>query len=52
MYSLLNVSNDVSRKREELNLKDIKVPVDSKKQNWFKRAHVGKLLAIEVFRHH
>ena len=47
MSSLLNVSNDVSRKREELNLKDIEVLVDSEEQNWFKRAHVGKLLGIE-----
>ena len=46
MSSLLNVSNDVSRKSEEFSLKDIEVIVDSKEQNWFKRAHVGQYLGI------
>ena len=44
--SLLNVSNDTS-KPEEFSLKDIEVFVDSEKQNWFRRAHVGKFLGIE-----
>ena len=47
MSSLLNVSNDASRKPEEFSLKDIKVFVDSEEQNWFKRAHVVKFLVIE-----
>ena len=45
MSSLLNVSSD-SSKPEEFSLKDIEVLVDSKEQNWFKRAHVGKLVHI------
>ena len=45
MSFLLNVSND-SSKPEEFNIKDIEVLVDNKEQNWFKRAHVGKLLGI------
>ena len=46
MSSVLNVSND-SSKPEEFSLKDIGVFVDSKEQNWFKRAHVGKFLGLE-----
>ena len=42
--SLLNVSDDASRKPEEFSLNDIEVFVDSKEQNWFKRAHMGKFL--------
>ena len=45
MSFLLNVSNGSSRP-EEFGLKDIEVFVDSEKQNWFKRAHVGKILGI------
>ena len=47
MSSLLNVSNDASRKPQEFSLKDIEVFVDSEEQNWFKQNHVGKLLGIE-----
>ena len=43
--SLLNVSN-ASSKSEEFSLKDIKVFVDSREQNWFKRAHVGEFLGL------
>ena len=50
MSSLLNVSNDASRKPEEFNLKDIAVFVDSEEQNWFKRAHYGKFLGLEDIR--
>ena len=50
MPSLLNVSNDVSRKSEEFSLKDTEVFVDSKEQDWFKRAHTGKRLGIEDIR--
>ena len=50
MSSLLNVSNDASRKPEKFSLKDIEVIVDSKEQKWFKRAHVGKFLGIENIR--
>ena len=46
MSSVLNVSN-ANSKSEEFSLKDIEVLVDSDKQNWFKRAHVGKFLGIE-----
>ena len=46
MSSLLNVSNNASRKSEEFSLKGIEVFVDSKEQKWFKRAHVGKFLGI------
>ena len=49
MSSLLNVSN-ASNKPEEFSLKDIEVFVDSREQNWFKRAHVGKFLGIEYIR--
>ena len=49
MSSVLNVSNAIS-KSEELSIKDIEVFVDSEEQNWFKRAHVGKLLGIEDIR--
>ena len=45
MSSLLNVSN-ASNKPEEFSLKDIEVFVNSKEQNWFKRAHVGQYLGI------
>ena len=44
--SLLNVSNGSSSKIEEFILKNIEVFVDSKKQNWFKRGHIGKFLGI------
>ena len=47
MSSLLNVSNDASRKSEEISVKDIELFVDSDEQKWFKRAHVGKFLGIE-----
>ena len=43
--SLLNVPN-VSSKLKGFNLSDIEVFVDSKEQNWFKRAHVGKFLGL------
>ena len=49
MFFLLNASND-SNKSEGFSLKDIKVLVDSEEQNWFKRAHVGKVLGIEDIR--
>ena len=39
MSSLLNGSDDASRKLEELSLKDIEVFVDSEKQNWLKRVN-------------
>ena len=45
MSSLLNVSNDSSRP-EEFSLKDTEVLVDSKVQNWFKRAHFGTFLGL------
>ena len=45
MSSLLNVSNG-SSKPEEFSLKDIEVLVDSEGDNWFKQAHVGKLLGL------
>ena len=45
MSSLLNISSASSRP-EEFSLKDIEVLVDSKEQNWFKRAHVGKFLGL------
>ena len=44
MSSLLNVSN--GSKSKEFNLKDIKVFVDNKEQNWFKRAHIAQYLGI------
>ena len=44
--SLLNVSNDASRKPEEFSFKDIEVIVYSNEQNWFKRAHIGWYLGI------
>ena len=47
MSSVLNVSDDASRKPEKFSLKDIEVFVDSEEQNWFKRAHVGKFLGIK-----
>ena len=46
---LLNVS-DINSKSEEFSLKDIEVFVDSEEQNWFKRAHMGKMLGIEDVR--
>ena len=52
MTSLLNNSNDASRKTEEFSIKNIEVSVDSEEQNWFKRAHVGKFLRIRIFGHH
>ena len=48
MSSALSVSND-SSKPEEFSLKDIEVFLDSGEQNWFKRAHVGKLFGLEDF---
>ena len=42
MPSLLNVSNDASRKPKQLNLIDVEVLVGSKEQNLFKKAKVGK----------
>ena len=49
MSSVLNVSND-SSKPQELSIKDIEMLVDSEEQNWFKRAHVGKVLGPEDIR--
>ena len=49
MSSFLNVSN-ASNKSEKFSLKDIEVFLDSGKQNWFKRAHLGKFLGIEDIR--
>ena len=46
MSSLLNVSNDASRKPEEFSLKNIEVFVDSEEKNWFKWAHVEKFLGL------
>ena len=43
--SVLNVSND-SSKPQGFSIKFIKMLVDSKEQNWFKRAHVGKFLGL------
>ena len=45
MSSLLNVFN-ASNESEEFSLKDIEAIVDSKEQNWFKKAPVGKFLGI------
>ena len=52
MSFVLNVSNANSSSRpEEFSPKDIEVIVDNKEQNWFKRAHVGKLLgAVNIRR--
>ena len=50
MSSLLNVSHVASRKPEEFSLKDIEVFVDSEEENWFKWAHVRKLLGIKDVR--
>ena len=44
MSSLLNVCNYAGSRPEEF--KNIDVLVDNKEQNWFKRAHVGKLLGL------
>ena len=49
MSSVLNVSN-ANSKLEEFSIKDIEMLVDSKDQNWFKRAHVGKFLGPEDIR--
>ena len=49
MSSLLNFSNG-SSKSEDFSLTDVEVFVDSKEQNWFKLAHVGKFLRIEDIR--
>ena len=49
MTFVLNVSNDNS-KHDEFSIKDIEVSVDTEKQNWFKRTHVGKFLGIETIR--
>ena len=46
MFSVLNVFNNSSKPEEFRSLKDIEVLVDSEEQNWFKRAHVGKLLGL------
>ena len=46
MPFVLNVSN-ANSKPEEFSIKDIEMLVDSEEQNWFKRAHVGKLLGLE-----
>ena len=45
MSSVLNLYN-CSRKPEEFSLKNIEVLVDSKEQNWFKKAHMGKFLGL------
>ena len=50
MSSLLDVSNDTSRKPEGFSCKDIEVFVGSEEQNWFKQAHVEKFLGIEDIR--
>ena len=49
MTFVLNVSNNNS-KHDEFSIKDIEVSVDTEKQNWFKRTHVGKFLGIENIR--
>ena len=46
MSSVLNVSN-ASGKSEEYSIKDIEMLVDSKEQNWFKWAQVGKFLGLK-----
>ena len=46
MSSLLNISNGSSWP-EEFSLSNIEVLVDSKEQNWSKRAHVGKFLGLK-----
>ena len=47
MSFVLIFSNANSSSRpKEFSLKDIDVIVDNKKQNWFKRANVGKFLGI------
>ena len=45
MFSLLNVSNG-SNKSGKFNVEVIEVLVDSKEENWFKRAHIGRYLGI------
>ena len=49
MSSVLNISNAKS-KLEEFRIKDIEMLVDSEEQNWFKSAHVGKLVGLEDIR--
>ena len=49
MSAVLNVSND-SSKPQEFSMKNIEMLVDSEEQNWFKRAHVGRILGIEDIR--
>ena len=44
--SLLNIYNDASSKSEEFSINDIEILVESKEQNWFKGAHVGKFLGL------
>ena len=46
MSSVLNVSHG-SSKSEEFNLNNIEVLVDSKGQNWFKRAQILKFLGLK-----
>ena len=46
MSSLLNVSNDARGKPVEFSLRNIEVLVDSKEQNWFKRAHIERYLSM------
>ena len=45
MSSVLKVSNS-SSESGEFNLNNIEVFIDSEEQNWFKWAHVGKLLGL------
>ena len=49
MSFVINVSN-ANSKLEKFSLKDIKLFLDSKEQNWFKQTHVGKFLGIENIR--
>ena len=49
MSSVINVSN-ANSKPEKFSLKDIKLFLDSKEQNWVKRTHVGRFLGIENIR--
>ena len=46
MSSLLNVSNG-SSKSEEFSLNYIEMLADITEQNWFKRAHIGKILGLK-----
>ena len=45
MSSVLNVSNG-SSKTEEFSIKVTEMIVDNKKQNCFKRSHIGRYLGI------